>query len=63
MAKKLPTNQKNSVKKKIAKLRNVAIKENKQGVCHTVALPFTLKKYLTTKEDLWKTQIFYHAKI
>ncbi len=34
-----------------------------QGLCHILALPFTLKMYLTTKEDLWKTQIFYHAKI
>jgi hypothetical protein len=23
-----------------------------QGVCHTVALPFTLKKYLKAKEEL-----------
>jgi hypothetical protein len=27
--------------------------KNKQGVCHTVALPFTLKKkYLNAKEEL-----------
>jgi hypothetical protein len=26
----------------------------KQGVCHSVALPFTLKKYLKVKEELWK---------
>jgi hypothetical protein len=27
-------------------------------------LPFTLKKqYLKAKEELWKTQIFHHAKI
>jgi hypothetical protein len=38
--------------KKIAKLRNVAIKENKQGVCHTVALPFTLKGILRQKKEL-----------
>ncbi len=25
----------------------------KQGVCHTMALPFTLK-YLKAKEELWK---------
>jgi hypothetical protein len=32
-------------------------------VSHTVALPFTLKKYLKAKEEeLWKTQIFHHAK-
>jgi hypothetical protein len=38
--------------------------EEKQGVCHTVALPFTffLKKYLKAKEELWETQkIFHHA--
>jgi hypothetical protein len=40
-------------------------KQPKQGVCHTVlALPFTFKSmYLKAKEDLWKTQIFHHAKI
>jgi hypothetical protein len=26
----------------------------KQGVCHTVALPFTLKSILIAKEELWK---------
>jgi hypothetical protein len=30
----------------------------KQGVCHTVALPFTLKKYLKAKEELWKMKYF-----
>ncbi len=35
-----------------------------QGVCHTVALAFTLKRYLKAKEEeLWKIQIFHHAKI
>jgi hypothetical protein len=30
-----------------------------QGVCHTVALPFTLKKYLIkAKEELWKVKYF-----
>jgi hypothetical protein len=29
-----------------------------QGVCHTVALPFTLKKYLKAKEVLWKLKYF-----
>jgi hypothetical protein len=24
----------------------------KQGVCHTVALPFNIKKYLNTKEEI-----------
>ncbi len=40
--------------KKNAKLRNVAIKENKQGVCHTLALPFTSKGILRQKKELWK---------
>jgi hypothetical protein len=26
-----------------------------------VALPFTLKKYLQAKEELWKQKIFHHA--
>jgi hypothetical protein len=31
----------------------------KKGVCHTVALPFTLKKYLKAKEEkLWKPKYF-----
>jgi hypothetical protein len=33
--------------------------EEEQGVCHnTVALPFTLKKYLKAKEELWKPKYF-----
>jgi hypothetical protein len=28
------------------------------GVSHTVALPFTLKKYLKAKEKLWKFKYF-----
>jgi hypothetical protein len=31
---------------------------DKQGVYHTVALPFTLKKYLTAREELWKLKYF-----
>jgi hypothetical protein len=27
---------------------------SKQGVCHTVGVPFTLKGYVTAKEELWK---------
>ncbi len=30
----------------------------KQGVCHTLALPFTLKRYLKAKEELWKLKYF-----
>jgi hypothetical protein len=30
-----------------------------QGVCHTMALPFTLKTYyLKAKEELWKLKYF-----
>jgi hypothetical protein len=36
----------------------------KQGVCHIVALPFTLiNKYLKAKEEIIKTQIVHNAKI
>jgi hypothetical protein len=34
-----------------------------RGVCHTVTLPFTFKKSLQAKEELWKLKIFHHAKI
>jgi hypothetical protein len=36
-----------------------------KGVCHTVALPFTLKCYLNkAKEELWKLKYLFHlAKI
>jgi hypothetical protein len=27
-------------------------------VCHTAALPFTLKKYLNAKKELWKLKYF-----
>jgi hypothetical protein len=34
-------------------------KNIKQGVCHTVALPFTFfKKDLKAKEELWKLKYF-----
>jgi hypothetical protein len=29
-----------------------------EGVCHTMILPFTLKKYLKAKEELWKPKYF-----
>jgi hypothetical protein len=29
-----------------------------QGMCHTAALPFTLRKYLKAKEELWKLKYF-----
>jgi hypothetical protein len=31
----------------------------KQGVCHIVALPFTLKSNLKAKEDLWKLKKYF----
>jgi hypothetical protein len=30
----------------------------KQGACHTMALPFTLKSILHAKEELWKLKHF-----
>jgi hypothetical protein len=29
-----------------------------QGVHHTMALPFYIKKYLEAKEELWKLEYF-----
>jgi len=37
--------------------------KTKQGVCHNVALPFTLKSILRQKTNFLETQIFHHAKI
>jgi hypothetical protein len=34
-----------------------------QEVCHTMATPFTLKKYLKAKRRIMEIQIFHHAKI
>jgi hypothetical protein len=36
----------------------------KQQVCHTAALPFTFffKKYVNTKEELWKLKYFIMQK-
>jgi hypothetical protein len=35
----------------------------KQGVCYTVALPFTLKSISRQKaEELWKFKYFHHEK-
>jgi hypothetical protein len=38
--------------------RNVSLSPFKQGGCHNVALPFTLKKFLKAKEELWKLKYF-----
>jgi hypothetical protein len=44
----------------------VCLTQKKQGVCHIVALPFTLQKYLKQKEELSKLKYFtlqkYHKK-
>jgi hypothetical protein len=32
--------------------------KKRQGVCHIVALPFYMKKYLNEKEELWKLKYF-----
>jgi hypothetical protein len=29
-----------------------------QGMCHTVALPLTFKRYVNAKEELWKFKYF-----
>jgi hypothetical protein len=34
----------------------------KQGVCHTVALPFTIKKYLNCKRRIMETQKYFTMK-
>jgi hypothetical protein len=36
----------------------VLLSLNEQGVCHTTALPFTLKSMLRQKEELWKLKYF-----
>jgi hypothetical protein len=35
----------------------------KQAVCHTMALPFTLKRILRQKKNYGNSKIFHHAKI
>jgi hypothetical protein len=36
---------------------------NKQGMCHTVALPIYIKKCLKAKEELWKLKYFTMQKL
>jgi hypothetical protein len=37
--------------------------QNKQGVCHTVALPFNIKILCEGKRIIMETKILHHAKI
>jgi hypothetical protein len=36
--------------------------KTKQGMCHTMALPFTLKSIFKAKEELWKFKYFSPCK-
>ncbi len=36
----------------------VTSNQNQPRLCHTMALPFTLKKYLKAKEESWKLKYF-----
>jgi hypothetical protein len=40
------------------KKKKIPTKLPKQGMCHNVALPFTLKKLLKAKEELWNLKYF-----
>jgi len=37
---------------------NLHFTQREQWVCHIVTLPFTLKKYVKAKEELWKFKYF-----
>jgi hypothetical protein len=39
-------------------LKEPALFLKEQGVCHTVALPFTLKCIFKAKEEIWKLKYF-----
>jgi hypothetical protein len=39
-------------------LGDLSVTKTKQVVCHIVSLPFTLKRYLKAKEELWKFKYF-----
>jgi hypothetical protein len=45
------------------KITIVETNQPKQGVCHTVALPFTLKSILMEKKELWKLKYLTMQKI
>ncbi len=48
----------------LSKNVSLHLTQEQQGVVHTAALPFYIKKYLKANlEELWKTQIFHHANI
>ncbi len=48
---------------KVCNLFHMSKNQIKQGVCHTTALPLTLKGILKAKEKLRKLKIFHHTKI
>jgi len=53
--------KKKNIKKKKKKKKNFLKKKKKKknkGCVTTVALPFTLKRYLKAKEELWKYKYF-----
>jgi hypothetical protein len=44
-------------------MRLIPTSQTNKGVCHNVALPFTLKLLSQTKRRIMETEIFHHAKI
>jgi hypothetical protein len=44
-------------------LTSLGAPTRKQGGVSHCGLAIYIKKYLKAKEELWKTQIFHHAKI
>jgi hypothetical protein len=48
--------------KKILNNAPKGILNNEQGVCHTAALPFRVKRILKQKEELWKLKYFTMSK-
>jgi hypothetical protein len=49
-------------KPKWSSKKAAAQQQQQQGVCHTVALPFTLKSILRQNEELWKPKYFSPCK-
>jgi gamma-glutamyltranspeptidase len=50
-------------KKTMSKQKKQSKNKQKQGVCHTVAFPFTFKSILRHKKNYGNSNIFHHAKI